>query len=578
MQSQWGPVHLFDLCLRCDHLGMALALADRCVPGCVFEDHHLGPIGRGSSLRYTLDVLGCNCQGWGTCEYCCWAFPVEQGIWMQDSDVDFFAIDWEGPVGAIPAAQKAAAMPLTRAMLDICSRDFSGSPKAMARLLDIAILTGNRKAAVNLSKKCQLRPLRRWVMGWKSEGWKAGRTALWAGADFQDLMVKEFVEDVPFPQALFLESKLEDWQEIRHLLPRCQDLWRPRNLDNGLGHFFYQPGVGQKLFVGKIPAAEDAGLDLRCLFVKARCEGDATYARGVTLLDIAILCSQPDCAEACVDGGIELKGDRRTLAWHRRALRGESLRLHAISFSGSIVEAPDVVPSEAQTAAAAAGCAWLKRLWKRESSQKGIVLYQMMVKMFKGRSFPMALVQEILTFSMPVPKIIDQLDLWEHVGDWMTTICGRPAFVHPATNCNTADVGEPEGMQDNEEAGRLRFIGVLVFVLFPLVAAKHQNSKWEPFPVTIIYYILAVKIDKGNDPFKISLKHPNLCINQHFLIAACTCSGKQDMEKYNGARAIINDLDFTKKFTKSPLQPQISSKNSYISLYYIIGAAQWPWC
>ena len=53
---------------------------------------------------------------------------------------------------------------------------------------------------------------------------------------------------------------------------------------------------------------------------------------------------------------------------------------------------------------------------------------------------------------MPVPKIIDQLDLWEHVDDWMATICGRPASVHAATDSNTADVEELEGMQDNREA------------------------------------------------------------------------------------------------------------------------------
>ena len=189
VQSQWGPVHLFDLCLRCDHLGMALALAAHGVPGCVLEDHHLGPINRDSPK---LGWFSCNCQGWGTCEYCCWAFPVEQGIWMEDWDADLM----RGSTCAIGAAQKAAATPITRAMLDICSLDmelpFSGSPKAMARLLDIAILTGNQEATVNLAKKCQLRPLRRWTLKWYSEDccWKAAGTALWAGADFQDLMVK----------------------------------------------------------------------------------------------------------------------------------------------------------------------------------------------------------------------------------------------------------------------------------------------------------------------------------------------------------------------------------------------------
>ena len=201
-----------------------------------------------------------------------------------------------------------------------------GLPKAMARLLDIAILTGNQKATVNLAKKCQVRPLRRWAIDSASE-WEAARTALWAGADFQDLMVKNSGEDIPFPQALFLRSKLEDWQEIRHLLPKCHDLWRPTNVDNWLGLFFEEsphgPGGGKKLSLDKIRAAANAGLDLQHLFVKLW-----WMLADATLLDMAIWCGQPDCAEACVDGGIELNGDDRTLAWHKRVLRGESRSLH----------------------------------------------------------------------------------------------------------------------------------------------------------------------------------------------------------------------------------------------------------
>ena len=359
--------------------------------------------------------------------------------------------DWDADLDdAIFKARRAAAKPLTRAMLDLCSCDmelpFSGSPKAMARLLDISILTGDQKAAVKLAKKCQVRPLRRWAVSFRGRRWKAARTALWAGADFQDLMVKDFGEsdeDIPFPPALFLKSELEDWQEIRHLLPGCRDVWRPRNLDKNLAFFFLErphwPGGGKKLSLGKIRAAEDAGLDLQCLFVAVWCfNHDGTLAFGksayLTFLDLAILFGQPDCAEACVDGGIELKDDERTLGLHKRVLREESLRLHFPDFPSI-----DVVPSEAQIAAAAAGRAWLKRSWKSESTQKGIVLYQMMLKMFKGRSFPTALVQEILTFSMPVPKIIDQLDLGEHVGDWMASVCCRP-FAAAAADVDGTDV------------------------------------------------------------------------------------------------------------------------------------------
>ena len=410
--------------------------------------------------------------------------------------------DWDADLDyAIPAAQKAAATPLTRAMLDICSRamelPFSGSPKAMARLLDIAILTGNQKAAMNLSKKCQLRPLRRWIMDFGFEMSLAVMAALRAGADFQNLLMNERLdgagEDVPFPQSLFLGSKLEDWQEVRHLLPQCHRVWRPRKWNNHWGDFFVEcphgPDGGCEMPLDKIRAAEDAGVDLQTFVVPVWCRGyggpglvcrfeawrenDGPPAF-VSLLDMAIWCGQSDCAEACVDRGIELKGDDTTLAWHKNVLCGEILRL---LFRTRIY----VAPSEAETAAAAAGRAWLKRSWKSESSQKGFVLYQMMLKMFKGRSFPMALAQEILTLATTVPKIIDQLDLWEHVGDWMAAICGRPPSVHPAADCNTADVEDPEGMQDNGEAddngeaGALLYIEVPVFVGL-LFAAKHQDS------------------------------------------------------------------------------------------------------
>ena len=216
-----------------------------------------------------------------------------------------------------------------------------------------------------------------------------------------------------------------------------------------------------QLSLSKIRAAEDAGVAVQFCFVWILEEGDDNgSAEVVSLLDMAIWFGHANCAEACVDGGIELGGDDKPLAWHKGVLRGESLSLRVPRFNLLPV---NVVPSEAQTAAAAAGRAWLKRLLKSECSQKGIVLYQMMLKMLKGKSFSMGLVQKILSYSMPVPKIIDQLDLWERVGDWMATICGRPASVLAAAAGNTADVEDPAGMQDNGEAGALLYIGVLVF-------------------------------------------------------------------------------------------------------------------
>ena len=158
---------------------------------------------------------------------------------------------------------------------------------------------------------------------------------------------------------MFLLSKLEDWQEIHHLFPRCNDLWRPRYSNNFSGNCFYLeppdgPGDGTKLSLSldKIRAAKDAGVDLQFLSVGVLCQGNRRFAY-VTLLDRAIWCGQPDCAEAVVDAGIELKGNDMTLACHKQVLRGESLSLE--------MPVLDAVTSEAQIAAAAAGRASLKR-------------------------------------------------------------------------------------------------------------------------------------------------------------------------------------------------------------------------
>jgi len=329
--------------------------------------------------------------------------------------------DWDVDLGrAVGAAREAAATPLTCATLDISSRDMEVpfQPKTMARLLDVAILTGNRKAAMNLSKKCQLWPLRRWVMDWDfDECWEAARTALWAGADFQDLIVKYFSENVPFQQGCFLRSELEDWEEICHFLPRCHRLWSPRNHHNALGNIFFdhshRPGDTLKLSLGRIRAAQDAGVDVRFFFVEVFWRDEDDWPAFVTLLDVAIWCGQPDWAEACVDGGIELKeGDDGALDWHKGILGGRSwARKKPIIASGRHGGEIHVVPSKAKIAAAAATRAWLKRLRKNT----GIVLYQM----FKRR---LLVVQKILSFT--TPRIVDQLDLWAHVGDWMATSCG----------------------------------------------------------------------------------------------------------------------------------------------------------
>ena len=95
----------------------------------------------------------------------------------------------------------------------------------------------------------------------------------------------------------------------------------------------------------------------------------------------------------CVDGGIELKGDGLALAWHKRVLCGESLHLSTRL---------DIFPSKAQIAAEAAGRAWLKRLWKSHSSQKGTVLYQMMEDILAPYSWGGSFAGGELGFPLPL--------------------------------------------------------------------------------------------------------------------------------------------------------------------------------
>ena len=106
--------------------------------------------------------------------------------------------------------------------------------------------------------------------------------------------------------------------------------------------------------------------------------------------------------------------------WHRRAFRGESL---AVCF--------DVFPPldyvcfldqgsalKCQSAASAAARALLTKSFQREGVEKGIALYQTLKGKFHSRGVPMAVVRDILGFSMEAPKILDQLDLWDQIGRW----------------------------------------------------------------------------------------------------------------------------------------------------------------
>eukprot|EP00439_Symbiodinium_sp_Y106_P051359 s458_g6.t2 len=120
--------HLFDWCCCCGHQSTTAAMISYRVPECVFK--------------------GCS---WGISD-------EEEGFWMQNWDASL--------QDAKSAAERAAAMPLVRALLEALRSQlaFDGiaTEEATAYLLDVAILVGDAELAKCCAKHCTRFPLRRW--------------------------------------------------------------------------------------------------------------------------------------------------------------------------------------------------------------------------------------------------------------------------------------------------------------------------------------------------------------------------------------------------------------------------------
>ena len=153
--SQWGPKSLFDLCLTFGHVDTAMAMAQK-VEGCRLEAHHLKRIWNGDEGNSPdFSCSECRSAQHRTCDHCCFGFPAENGIWMEDWDVN---LEY-----AAEAAHKTAEQLLVRVALEVLgSGTLTFTPETVANLLDLAILTGNKEAARRCAELSHVRPLRRW--------------------------------------------------------------------------------------------------------------------------------------------------------------------------------------------------------------------------------------------------------------------------------------------------------------------------------------------------------------------------------------------------------------------------------
>ena len=416
--SQWGFVHLFDLCLWFGHVDTALALALHGVEGCKVEDHHLGT----SREADVAPPSRCDCEGWTTCSCCCWGFA--DGIWMKD---------WDQPLTyAAETARKAAKTPLVSGILEIFTNEplpLVMSEKAAARLLDIAILRGNQQAAVHLARSCPVRPLRRWRGSelCLRDALPVLSAALLAGANFKDLYLNTCsVEDgAPLLLKVALELDNEHWQKGLGRFFESKVRWP--NSNKSLGNLFLcQKSHGQFgsdcwLSMEKIQNALKSGWDLKYIWTRLR---DGNRCCDVSLLDLAILCGQSDCANTLVTAGVRLcsPGLFERL---KRICCGESLELCCC---GGRIDLSST--NERQQVKEAATEALLQTSFKREGVNKGVAVYQLLANKFYPRGVPFGLVHHILGFSMEWPKSLNELDAtWRSMGFWYLDVYCLHLFI-----------------------------------------------------------------------------------------------------------------------------------------------------
>ena len=369
--------------------------------------------------------------------------------------------DWDADLwDAADAAKRAAKTPLVKGILDLASRNetlsLAMSEAAAARLLYIAILCGNVEAATNLARTYQARPLR-WWRGDEMDGERSVSVlsaALCAGADFEGLHVT-FVggEEVPLLRVVPLRFEPEQWQLLEQFFPPEKNQWP--TCDLRLGDYFLEEDfdVSACVSMQKIQNAFKAGWDLQRIYILLP---GLPYA---SLLDLSILCGQRDCAGALGSAGVELQAD--CLNWHRRNLRGDgalfSILYPYLRFGSA---------SECQSAASAAARASLTTSFQREGAEKGIAVYQTLTKKFHPRGVPMALVRDILAFSMEV-KILDQLDLWDEVRGWTPSWEIREED-DTLSQVEDLEVEEKEGSESAHDPGTLSICQCVFFVFFPL--------------------------------------------------------------------------------------------------------------
>ena len=329
--------------------------------------------------------------------------------------------DWGAKLAdAVAAAREAAGRPVARAVLAALrsGKDFSNlvvSEAAMARLLDLAILTGDAELAQQCAQRCTRRPLRRWC----SEDFFEGRlpyrmlasaadvmaAAILSGAALQGLSFRPRFSQysVPLRESIALCGDLQLWQRLSPLLPEGQGPWLPKIPCSG--RLFVIDGKCG-LCIDRLRTVSLANMALSeftfvaCPACRALIEMPSAPAH---LLDMAVYWGQSACAEllaSCTAASVT--------QWTRKACLSNKLCHHCGVFPVP-VSTPESSLSERRAAAGAAlraafACA------QRLAAPMGLGIYQVLLSWGHGNEVPKAIVNMVLSFAAQRPEIACVLD------------------------------------------------------------------------------------------------------------------------------------------------------------------------
>ena len=484
LSQEVGSKHLFDLCLQFGHQSTAVAMISYGVPGCVFMGPRSLPPHASALARQAEDfvLLGCNCRHWGTCRACSWGFPEDEGVWMEDWDASL--------LDAKNAAESAAAMPLFRTLLEACFSE-SGCPEivteeAMAYLLDVAILVGDTE----LARCCTQFPLRRWrfqefvrikadahpcvraeiqeedvLLAALAAGVALHSSACYYGDPWTIFGLCFFVS---LAEAIVLSGDAELWRRVQSLQLQLGP-WPTHQARNDLALFLRQrAGSQDRLSPELLHRAQRAGLALATFqaHLGSVCQacGQPFAPCAVSVLDLAILFGQRDCARLC--GAMDIEATTFTLNASLEAIlecewEGHDgvgcwcgIRPRRLRIADAWIDSCASLP-ERQAAAAEALRAALQMSFRQVACSAGFGLFQALCHWACGKRVPKNLVKLVLAFAAERPPLLRAFagregelltggHWWEESSDHQDPQSPQPVVKGAASHVQVESVGVPD--------------------------------------------------------------------------------------------------------------------------------------